>query len=329
MVRTVVKWVLVGMVALLILLWLYTGGFSQVVRFVRTVPNPIDIIWGNSTSTYGVVLPWQISVPHGADIDALVREGNAYVDDDTEAQLEDFEAESSRLEEETRRLHMEGERSPYYGKISLSVANATEGASSEYVVIASRSSSPISISGWSLQSALTGMRATVPLGTASYMHGSLNGVRSVTLESGMSAIVATRVSPVGVSFLENRCTGYLSQSQEFDPSLANACPSPSESMTLTEENLRRYGGDCIDHVRTIPHCTSQNTAPSSLSFACRSFIANTFTYNGCAQIYRNDSSFSLDTWRLYLGYSQNLWRNDHDVIRLLDEYGRIVASVTY
>lgn len=324
MLRTVIKWVLIGMLVLLAALWLYSGGFTQIVRFVRTIPNPIDIIWGNSTSTYEVLLPWQIDVPHGADIDALVEQGNSYAgssDDALQQQL--------ARDEEAKRAAEAAQRSPHYGKVSLSIASAREGVQSEHIVLSARTSTGVQISGWSIQSSLTGARATIPLGSPLYAHGALNGVRAVVLESGMSAIIATRVSPVGVSFLENRCTGYLAQVQDFEPPLANSCPSPAESMPLNEENLVRYGGDCIDHVRTIPHCTSQTHAPASLSKACHSFIANTFTYNGCAQAHRNESSFLLDTWRLYLGQSKELWRNDHDAIRVYDEYGRLVASVTY
>lgn len=324
MIRTVVKWVLIAMLVLLAALWLYAGGFTQITRFVRTIPNPIDIIWGTSTSTYEVILPWQIDVPHGADIDALVQEGNAYV-----GSADERLAELERQDAEARRIQENAGRSPHYGKVALSIANARDGASGEYVVLSARTDTGVQITGWSLQSSLSGVRATIPFGAPLYAHGALNGVRAVVLERGMSAIVATRVSPVGVSFLENRCTGYLSQSQHFEPPLANACPAPAEQMPLTEENLLRYGGDCIDHIRTIPHCTSQTSAPASLSRACHAFIANTFTYTGCAQAHRSDASFFLDTWRLYLGFSQELWRNDHDVIRLVDEYGLLVASVTY
>jgi len=332
MIKTVLKYVAIGMVVLLVGLWLWAGGFSQIVRFVKTIPNPIDIIWGTSTSTYQVVLPWQLPIPQGSDITDLTEEGARYERDIEEERLNDLQGQYSDLEAKATRQRETGPTSPYAGSVSLSIASASESdAADEYLVVEARggSSASIQISGWSLQSMLTGKRAIVPLGASVYILGSLNSVRPVTLEPGTSAIVTTGFSPAGVSFRENRCTGYLSQNQSYEPPLANACPSPSESMPLNSDNLQRYGGDCIDHVRTIPQCTFTASIPENLSPACRSYIANTFSYNGCVQSRQADASFALDTWRIYLGHADELWSNSHDVIRLLDQYGQTVDSVTY
>ena len=100
-------------------------------------------------------------------------------------------------------------------------------------------------------------------------------------------------------------------------------------MSLTDQNLQRYGGDCVDYIRALPQCTLPTTIPTSLEPACRIYIANTFSYNGCVQAHRYERDYSLETWRLYLGASRELWANNHDVIRLLDERGQLVASITY
>lgn len=327
MIRTVLWYVLIGMVLLLAGAWLWLGGASRVASFVKTIANPFDIIFGTSTSTYKVELPWQLPVPQGPDIEGLANEGEAYENANAEDRLDEIQRQYNTLQSDVAKLG----RSPYAGRVSLSRAAATEGAvSQEYLVLESYGGSgSVSLGGWSLISMLSGAIAPIPLAAPVYEHGVLNSVRAVSLEPGMSAVVMTGPSPAGVSFRETRCTGYLAQNQSFEPPLANACPSPAESMSLTDQNLQRYGGDCIDYVRSIPQCSYPTTIPVSLPAACRIYIANTFSYNGCVQTYRHQPDFALDTWRLYLGSSVELWGNTHDVIRLLDENGQTVDSITY
>ncbi|MHB1086945.1 MAG: hypothetical protein ACYCZ0_04330 [Minisyncoccota bacterium] len=324
MIRTVLWWVLIGMVILLAGAWLWVGGASRIVSFVKTIANPIDIIWGTSTSTYKVELPWQLPIPQGPDIEGLANEGEAYENMSAEERLDEVQRQYDSIQKDVAKLG----RSPYADKVSLSRAAATEAAASnEYLVI--DASGNVSLVGWSLMSMLTGAIAPIPLAATVYEHGTLNNVRAVSLEPGTSAIVMSGFSPAGVSFRENRCTGYLAQNLSFEPSLANACPSPAESMSLTDQNLLRYGGDCVDYVQSLPQCTYPTTIPASLAPACRIYIANTFSYNGCVQTHRYESNFMLDTWRLYLGSPVELWGNTHDVIRLLDENGQTVDSITY
>lgn len=332
MVRTVLKYVAIAMVALLIILWFWLGGFSQIVRFVKSIPNPIDIIWGTSTSTYSVVLPWQIPVPQGPDIEGLANEGAALENASTQERLEELQRQYDSIQNNgSENALPPGAQSPYFGRVTLSRASATESnPANEYVVLDAHSNiGGVAISGWSLQSSLTGRRVVLSLAAPQFEMGIINSVRSIYLESGQHVIVTTGLSPVGVSFRENRCTGYLAQALTFEPSLSSSCPSPADSMPLTERNLQQYGGDCIDFVRSLPQCTFPTSLPAALSTACRSHVVNTFSYNGCAQTYRNQPSFTLDTWRVYLAYPTELWGNTHDVIRLLDEYGRVIDSVTY
>lgn len=327
MVRTILKYVAIGMVFLIIAAWLWSGGYRAVIDFVRTVPNPIDIIWGNSTSTYQVKLPWQIDVPQGPDIELLLDDADGtYADMSAEEKLVELQGQYDALKAEADRQV----RSQWYGQVGLSRASATESdPSSEYVVLDARGSSAMSLQGWTLASSLTGIRVMIPPAAPVYQQGVLNTIQPVVLNPGESAIVVSGASPIGFSFRETKCTGYLSQSISFDPPVANSCPSPAETMSLTDQNLQRYGGDCVDYIRALPQCTLPSTIPTSLEPACRIYIANTFSYNGCVQAHRYERDYSLETWRLYLGASRELWANNHDVIRLLDERGQLVASITY
>lgn len=329
MLWSVLKYVAVAIALLLIILWLWAGGASAIVRFVKTIPNPIDIIWGNSTSTYQVLLPWQIPIPQGPDISGLVENAG----DDTSAhqdQLNNLQEQYNQLSQEAQKRQVSGVTSPYANAISLSASAASESnPSDEFLIIESRGGGAVSLTNWSLMSMLSGVRVFLPAAAAPYIQGAVNGTRPVSLTPGGTVIVTTGASPLGVSFQENKCTGYLSQHQSYEPSLQNACPSAPDLMPLTEQNLKTYGEQCVDYVRSIPQCTFPSEVPASLSSACKSFIINNLSYNGCINAYQGQSDFAFDTWHLYLGYGKELWNNRHDVIRLLDEAGRTVDSVTY
>ncbi|OGG54748.1 hypothetical protein A3C20_03975 [Candidatus Kaiserbacteria bacterium RIFCSPHIGHO2_02_FULL_55_25] len=321
MIRTVIKWVLISAVILLILLWLWAGGFTSVRNFVRTIPNPIDIIWGNATSTYQINLPWQSAIPQGPDISGLTDAGDAQLDQTPE--------ETGAASGGTQTSY--GVPSPYRGMVALSQANAREGGTvHEYLELDAREGiSAVPLTGWSLQSMVSGVRVPIPGAAAPFIIGVVNQLSPVVLAPGQTALVVTGPSPVGVSFRENRCTGFLEQVQSFDPALANACPASSELAPLTAENLHQYGSDCMDFARSLPQCSFPVNLPSSLTPGCRAYLVNTFTYSNCVDIERSRSSFELDTWRIYLSSASELWDNQHDIIRLLDAQGRTVAAISY
>jgi hypothetical protein len=326
----IIKIVLIAAVIVLILLWLWGGGFSSTAQFVRTIPNPLDIIFGNSTSTYAITFPWQMSPPHGPDISGLTQAGSETLGQSAQDQPSDSPDQSIRVEAQVQNSRTYGTPSPYAGKVILSEENATENSvNDEYVGLSVRGNTAVNLSGWSLQSVLSGLRAFIPPATSSFVLGQVNSLSSVTLGPEESAVVATGPSPIGVSFRENRCTGYLAQLQTFNPSLQNACPASSEMAPLTAENLRHYGNDCMDYVRSLPQCFFPTSLPSSLTPGCRAFIVNTFSYNGCVNAVRGSSSFALDTWRLYLSSAGELWNNTHDIIRLLDGNGLTVDAISY
>lgn len=322
MIATVLKWVAISMVALLIIFWLWSGGAGAVVRFVKTIPNPIDLIWGEGTSTYSVALPWQISIPQGPDISGLADQGDT--------QLAQYSSDTSGTPSVPQQTQPNGSPSPYAGSVSLSEAAAQEGApNEEYIEITATGSYKVNLANWSLLSMLTGRRAYLPPAASPYVQGAVNIVKPAMLSPGDTAIITTGGSPVGVSFQENMCTGYLAEHQTFVPQLSNACPSAADAMPLNEQNLQQYGSDCVDYLRRVPQCSFPTMVPASLNNQCRAFIISTLSYNGCLNTNQYRSDFPQDTWRLYLGYSGELWGNTHDVIRLLDENGRTVDSITY
>ena len=316
-----------------IIFWFMSGGVATTARTAKNITNPIGFLFGSDISETFISLPWQPESPtQGPDISGYgdgAGSMSGYSQTEERAMIEAQYGPAVGIQNDVRTF---GNPSPYVGRIIFAEQNATESdATKEYVALAAdvNNDGPITLSGWSLQSAVSGVRIGIPLGAPLFMLGVVNSVQTIYLEPGASAIITTSVSPVGTSFRENICIGYLNELQSFTPELSNQCPSPSESLPLTADNIRIYGDTCIDYVRNLPQCHFPSSVPAALSPACRSFITNTLSYNGCVNMHRNKVSFALPSWRIYLGLQAELWRNTHDVIRLLDDKGQIVDVLTY
>ncbi len=327
--------ILIGfaIVTLVILLgvWLATGGVQEIVGVARGISHPFRFVFDGGLSTFR--LPWQPETKiFGPIVDIGGEISDTGADGAPEEELADAQKEYDAIVQEMQNMQNFGEPSAYRGHVTLAEAAAAEaGVANEYVELEAGwdNTSPVKISGWSLQSALTGIRAYLPRAAHPFILGSLNTQNDIYLEPGDSAIVATAVSPVGTSFRENVCTGYLAGSQRFTPELERACPAPSETLPLTPENIRTYGENCFDFVQTLSPCTLPASVPSSVSPACRLFLANNLSYNGCVQNHRHENDFPRSMWRIYLNAGGELWRNSHDIIRLLDADGRTVDVLTY
>ncbi|HYD93006.1 MAG TPA: hypothetical protein VEB18_00935 [Candidatus Paceibacterota bacterium] len=185
---------------------------------------------------------------------------------------------------------------------------------------------PISTAGWRLVSRQTGESAAFPLGAEIPRSGSVNTLTPITLQPGDQAIIVSGRSPVGVSFKENLCTGYLEERQDFKPPLAQSCPTPYQE-------FQRYAEDesekCAEYVRSIPYCATETNTSQSVGSSCRDFVDEYLNYNGCVRAHQNDSNFKGTTWRIYLGSGDDLWRSEREKIELIDASGNVLDSLSY
>ena len=319
MVLSILKWVGIAMVLSLVALWLWQGGYWQIAKYAEVIPNPLD-----ATSTDQLYkLPGQPEF--------FTVEDTTSAADEMEYGAADYENARDALYD-TGTYNPNAERSPYAGFIDLQIGGADRpDAQSEYIVIRASDfvTLPITVSGWTLKSAYTGRRAVVPLAASPFYQGVVNSVGPIALGSGERVILSSGTSPVGVSFRETMCTGYLGQTQQFSPALSNSCPRPTDLMPRTGENAARYGANCLDYVERLPQCSYPVLMPNDLSTACRSYITTTFTYSGCVRAYGTQSSSNMSTWRAYYASSEELWQSEHDSIVLTDEQGRTVATINY
>ena len=323
MLKQIFGWVFLAvLLALIILLFWNGGGFKGIVRTARSLPSLRQLIIGTATSSR-YQLPGQDSALSNIGID---------LDFTGEKNADSYAAPSPSEIDAPTSLQSYGVPSPERGAVSLSIGNAFAGnASEEYVLLiaSETNTAPVDVSGWSLQSVLSGTRASIPLAASPYVLGIVNPVSDTLLSPGATATFISGISPIGVSFRETICTGYLNQVQPFTPGLSNSCPASERIVPYTQQNLVHYGADCFEFLRTLAHCSFPSSVPSTLSSACRALLINTFTYNGCVNMYRGVPDFGLPSYRLYGNYTRELWGNDHDIIRLLDREGRTVDAVSY
>lgn len=317
-------------------IWVISGGprrlATETRESIRSAVAPDD--------TVGFRLPWQpvdifptLDITEVLDLTVEEESDNSYTLSQG-AQLAELEAEYDRLRAETSQRKTFGTPSPYAGKIGIvsDVAGVrATNPNEEHLQIAANysNSDAIDIAGWTLESALSGSRIQIPPGASPFLAGSANILGPIMLDPGGLALVASSPSPVGISFRENMCTGYLAQFQSFQPPLAEECPSAAQAMPLTEENLRRYGDTCFDLIANLPQCRFPQQLPDTIFPSCRSFLMNALSYNGCVSENNFRSEFDTNMWRVYLGASGELWRNSHDAIRLLDAQGRTVSVFVY
>lgn len=329
-----IKYIIVALIAFtlvaLAVFWILNGGPRKALEDAQRLADASAPKEGEMM----FALPWQPPqiFPTLDLADAL----NFAPDDglpDAQRQLEELEAEYDRLSIEAHTARSFGNPSPHLGAVTI--AQDTGGvrasdAHEEYLQIVANYSNTetIDISGWTLESALSGVRIMIPPSASPFISNSANILGPTALAPGGLALVVSAPSPVGVSFRENICTGYLAQFQPFSPSLAEECPSPTQVMPLTESNLVTYGESCFDAIANLPQCRFPNNL-GRVSLACEAFLGEKLSYNGCVSAHSFRAGFQRNMWRVYLGASGELWRNSHDAIRLLDAQGRTVSVFVY
>jgi hypothetical protein len=305
-----------------ILIWVVNGGIGKIIKNTGSFQNPISA-WFSGQAIQGsnFRLPAQKEVS-GINVDDMQI-------DATPQELTVFDVTGGSG---GAPMSSFGNPSSYAGHVHLleSMAQSAD-PNSQYLTIniSGNNSAPVELSGWTLQSAVSGTRVTIPGAVRNFYSGVVNQVDATMIRPGGKAYIISGTSPVGVSFQETMCSGYLSKFQSFTPDMDSGCPDPSEALPETADNLRQYGAACLDYVRALGTCEFPSIVPPSLPAACRVYVINTFSYNGCVNMYRNNRGFDANVWHLYLGDRTTPWNPTHDIIRLLDDQNRIVDSVTY
>ena len=239
------------------------------------------------------------------------------------------------LKEEARVQKLHEPKSPFQGLVTLNQASARGTTpKDEYLTLEldSDAKNPVLISGWYLESFVTKRRVTIPQGDRTLIRWKLPNQTAITLLPGEDAYLITGSSPIATSFHENICTGYLTHERAFSPSLSESCPRPIDEM-------RRFGNisltddKCYDYVDNIPECSAVKQSvlkEASLSRACKTFIEETLSYEGCTRAHSSDLDYNTDgSWYIFFRKVTEQWRDEREIIRLMDAEGRIVDVLEY
>ncbi len=221
--------------------------------------------------------------------------------------------------------------SVYAGQVEIrSHVEASGSADDEYLTLRARDSNTarIAISGWKIMSSVSSRSVTIGEGAEIYEASGGSLIGTIMLNPGDEAIVASSRSPIGASFRVNRCSGYLDQFQEYRPQLAHECPYADSEARFAAGSVVT-DNECISYLESMGQCRIESAPSTDLSEQCRAFITSRLTYQGCVAAHRNDSNFKARQWRVFLGYSGELWREKREVLVLLDESGRVVDSFSY
>lgn len=225
--------------------------------------------------------------------------------------------------------------SPYRTMVSMnhSISNASSSnPAREYIQLSimQNARTPVKLTGWMFMSGATGKKESIPRGTTVPTSGVVNAVEDIVLQPGENAIIISGESPVGASFRENKCIGYLGTFQQFSPPLPQNCPLASNELSSFFGTTYIYNPTCIDYANTLSRCqVAMPTQTTKISNKCQSFLENYLNYNGCVAVHKNDSDFNGTTWRIYLGREDHLWRAKYEIVKLLDANGKTVDAFSY
>jgi|GEM_PF-854526 hypothetical protein len=225
--------------------------------------------------------------------------------------------------------------SPFRNDVSMDdyVSNASSSdPSTEYIriYVAQNAGGGIDITKWAVESGATYNGAVIPRGTITPTSGVINPTQDIILYPGDSAYIISGKSPIGGSFRVNKCIGYLADFQPFTPSLPDNCPSASDELSAYYGTPYIHDPSCIDYAQSLSRCeTAVPPASANLSLTCQNFLENHLSYNGCLATHQSDPDFAGTTWYIYLGLTQSLWRQTHEVVELLDPQGRTVDAFNY
>ena len=227
-----------------------------------------------------------------------------------------------------------GTPSIYHGLVSMSPYVSGAGSTnpeneSIEISVSQNAGVPVDLTGWTLSSEATGNATAIPKGTEVPASGIINAAQDIVLSPGEHAIVISGQSPIGASFRENKCIGYFSTFQNFSPALPQNCPAPSDELASFYGSGYIRDAACIDYVNKLSRCQVAITPPVGATSACQSFLTKYLNYNGCVDAHKSDADFAGDTWRIYLGRTNSMWRTRHEVVKLLDAKGNTVDAFSY
>lgn len=243
---------------------------------------------------------------------------------------QDIQSQLTEAKKKAEEIQKQINRSKYFGKINITFVSPSIDPKYEYVYLNNVSTTTIPITGWSLKSLSSGQSVTIPKASYLYYTSSPNSEEDVRVSENGVVYVVTGISPNGVSFRTNKCSGYLSQFQEYFPSLSYSCPRPKNEPAVASIPKTLNNDECLDYIDRMPQCRIQTqNLPVNWSYECTNFIYNKINYPSCVDTHKNDADFFENDWRIYLKRSERLWKDKREEVVLYDNEGKVVSTYKY
>jgi len=216
--------------------------------------------------------------------------------------------------------------SPYYQKVEIRNVYANEdNFRKDYLVLRNNDDQLINVTGWTIKT--KGETITIPRAVERPRHpfsGSNNS--DIKLAYQGEIIISAGLSPQGINFRTNKCTGYLDQLSQYHPSLDEDCPY------LDKSEYSHLKKTCRDFINGLSRCEIPDYSDNleiTLDSQCTGFLTEKFNYSQCYQDYEKEVDFLGDKWRVFLGKSIDILDNDGDTIILRDKNGLVVDEYKY
>lgn len=214
-----------------------------------------------------------------------------------------------------------------YKRVSINYTRArTDDPDQEFLEIrylSSRGQRPLRITGWELINN-DNEKFTIGTGAEKIISTVDRPQKDIILQPGQSAVIITGSSPLSTNFLVNKCMGYFTQFRDFGNFLIKQCPHPKN-----EPEVRNLDEKCQIFIERLPRCYMPQSGLTDLAPKCQEYIFGNINYARCIGRHEADSDFYKNKWLIYLGKSDEIWKNLHDTITLKDQAGNIVTQVSY
>lgn len=298
-------------------IWFLTGGFNKMEGGAFLTPaTPYQPSRGYGSSWFSIKKP----------------DSNLTQEEKLAQELEKAKQEAEQIEYNLDKIKEEEKRSSYFGKIEIKSSRASQtDVNKEYLklkVVKLLDNEQIQISDWKLRSAITGTEVSLGNAVKTAYTSKQNYAQPIFVSGGEDIIITTGRSPIGFSFQVNKCSGYLEQFQDFDPSLNKSCPE-LENYSLPITGPNHFNDSCLDYIESISKCETPLNFPLDMQNECREFIVNNANHNSCVDNHKTDQDFYKNEWRIFLNRTDELWKKDRETIELLDSGGKIVSSYSY
>ena len=216
--------------------------------------------------------------------------------------------------------------SPYYQKVEIRRVYAKkDDFTKDYLMLRNNKKETVNITGWTIKTKRETI--TIPQAVAKLGHPfSTSDNSDIKLAYRDEVIISAGLSPQGVNFRTNKCTGYLDQLSQFYPSLDENCPY------LEESKYSHLSNACQDFIDGLSRCQIPDYSDDwdvSTDSQCTNFLSEKFNYKQCYQDYHREVDFFKDEWRVCLNKSIDIFDNDGDTIILRDKEGLVVDKYSY